>query len=222
MKKLVYILIFLCSFANGFSQGDTSQVKTVVEVMPEYPGGMSELMKYLQENISYPSPSKIRNQQGKVFTKFVVRENGTVSNVEILKSSGYELIDIEAKRVVECMPKWEAGTQDGKPVPVYFNLPINFKLSNQPVVKGEITNKEYSDFYYDLGVKYSAAKKYESAIENYTKSLKYSPEDIDALYNRGVTYLNIKTSEKACDDWKKIKELGKTDADELLKKYCSN
>lgn len=232
MKRLVYILFLLCSFANVFSQVDDSLIHSsgpdslgiykIAEQMPEYPGGTSELMKYLQENIDYPKPSLLRNQQGKVFTNFVIDEKGYATNVQVIKSSGFELIDLEAIRVVKCMPKWKPGMKNGKPVKVYFNMPINFKLNGSSLEKSVITNKEYSDFYYNLGVKYSESKKYELAIENFTNCLKYNPEDIDALYNRGTMFLKINLTEKACIDWKKIKELGKNDADELLKKYCNN
>ncbi|MCD6066265.1 MAG: TonB family protein [Bacteroidetes bacterium] len=106
------------------------EIFTVVEEMPEYPGGMADLMKYLQNNISYPQVEKEAGIQGKVFVKFVVQPDGVISNVEVLRGvSGGEGLSKEAIRVVKSMPKWKPGKQNGRTVPVYFNLPINFKLN---------------------------------------------------------------------------------------------
>jgi protein TonB len=106
------------------------EIFTVVEEMPEYPGGMGDLMKYLQNNISYPQVEKEAGIQGKVFVKFVVQPDGAISNVEVLRGvSGGEGLSKEAIRVVKSMPKWKPGKQNGRSVPVYFNLPINFKLN---------------------------------------------------------------------------------------------
>jgi TonB family protein len=106
------------------------EIFTVVEEMPEFPGGMTELMKYIQNNINYPQVEKEAGIQGKVFLKFVVNPDGSISNTEILRSvAGGEGLSIEALRIVKAMPKWIAGKQNGRNVAVYFNLPINFKLN---------------------------------------------------------------------------------------------
>ncbi len=106
------------------------EIFTVVEEMPEYPGGMGDLMKYLQNNINYPQVEKEAGIQGKVFVKFVVQPDGAISNTEVLRGvAGGEGLSKEAIRVVKSMPKWKPGKQNGRTVPVYFNLPINFKLN---------------------------------------------------------------------------------------------
>lgn len=105
------------------------EVFTVVEEMPEFPGGPAEMMKYIQKNIQYPQMAKEAGLQGKCFLKFVVGGDGDISQVQILKGvPGCSECDKEAIRVVKSMPKWKAGKQSGKPVNVYFNLPINFTL----------------------------------------------------------------------------------------------
>lgn len=222
MKKIVYILFFVFAFASGFGQKDSLEVFTVVEEMPEFQGGTYELMKFLQENIEYPMAAKERGQQGKPFVKFIIDSTGNITNVAIAKSSEFRLLDEEAMRVVNCMPKWKPGLQNGKAVNVQYNLPMNFKMSGGRSSKSEISDKEYANFYYNMGVKYSQAKKHELAISSFSKALEYNHFDIDALYNRGAMYLKLKEEDKACMDWYAIKSLGKSDADELLEKYCKD
>ncbi len=104
-------------------------VFTVVEAMPEFPGGPTEMMKFVQNNIKIPTIVKTGSVSGKSFVKFVIGADGLIYNVEILKGvPGCLDCDMEAIRVVSLMPKWKPGTQNGITVPVFFNLPINFQL----------------------------------------------------------------------------------------------
>jgi protein TonB len=97
--------------------------------MPEYPGGIPALMKFVSENLQYPEEAIQSNIQGKVFLKFVVRPDGSTDRIEILRSID-PLLDNEAARVVKMLPKFKPGKQDGVAVPVWFLLPVNFKLEN--------------------------------------------------------------------------------------------
>lgn len=103
------------------------EIFTVVESMPEFPGGMGALMKYLATNIKYPPLAKESGIQGRVFINFVVEPDGSISNVKVLRGIGGGC-DEEAVRVVEAMPKWKPGKQRGKPVRVSYNLPVKFTL----------------------------------------------------------------------------------------------
>ena len=98
-----------------------------VEVDPEFPGGMEAMMKYLAENIKYPEQAKSEGIQGRVFVRFVIEADGSVTNAQVLRGIGGGC-DEEALRVVNAMPNWTPGKQQGKPVRVQFNLPITFKL----------------------------------------------------------------------------------------------
>lgn len=102
-------------------------VYSVVEQEPEFPGGMEAMYKYLAENIKYPEQAKADGVQGRVFVRFVIEADGSVNNAQVLRGIGGGC-DEEALRVVEAMPMWKPGTQDGKPVRVQYNLPITFKL----------------------------------------------------------------------------------------------
>jgi protein TonB len=98
-----------------------------VEKMPEYPGGESEMMTFLSKNIAYPQDAREANVQGTVYATFVVNANGKVSNIQILRGV-YASCDKEALRVINMMPNWKPGKQNGVAVPVQLNLPIAYVL----------------------------------------------------------------------------------------------
>jgi TonB family protein len=106
---------------------DTAQWE-VVERMPTFPGGEEALMNFLRKNIRYPKYAVEQGISGKVFVRFVVEPDGTVSNIEILRGIGGGC-DEEAVRVVKMMPNWIPGEAFGGKVRVTYTLPINFSLS---------------------------------------------------------------------------------------------
>jgi protein TonB len=99
----------------------------VVEEMPMFPGGDAELLKYIGENTIYPEVAKENNIQGRVIVRFCVTAKGGVSQVSVLKGVDPEL-DKEAIRVVNTLPPFKPGKQGGKPVPVWYMVPITFTL----------------------------------------------------------------------------------------------
>ena len=110
------------------SKGDEGEIFVVVERTPEFPGGMSELMKFLQRNVKYPAAAQQAGIQGKVEVEFTVKKDGSVSDVKVIRSVNPEL-DAEAVRVISAMPKWKPGEQRGTPVDARFEMPIVFRLS---------------------------------------------------------------------------------------------
>ncbi|MDP5139264.1 MAG: M56 family metallopeptidase, partial [Spirosomaceae bacterium] len=106
------------------------EVFTTVEQNPEFPGGATEMYKYIGERIKYPKLAQQMKVEGKVFLRFVVQKNGEIGDIKILKSIGYGC-DEEAVRVISQMPKWTPGKQNGKPVNVYFTMPIKFALEGK-------------------------------------------------------------------------------------------
>ena len=102
----------------------------IVEQMPEYPGGMSELMKYVARNIKYPADALREKKQGRVIVQFIVGKDGYTSDFKVMKSVSPS-IDAEAIRVLANMPKWTPGMQRGKTVAVKYTVPVTFKLNNQ-------------------------------------------------------------------------------------------
>lgn len=95
--------------------------------MPEFKGGDVGIFKYLKSNLEYPILAKETGIQGTVHLKFVIGKTGKIRNIEILKGVN-KLLDDEAIRVVKSMPDWKPGTQHGRPVSVYYTLPIKFTL----------------------------------------------------------------------------------------------
>lgn len=111
-------------------------VYAVAEVMPEFPGGMAAMMKFLGDSINYPIEAKEKKIQGRVVITFVVREDGVVVDPEIVRGVE-DSLDKEALRVVSAMPKWVPGKQDGKAVNVKYTLPITFRIPEEQVVYKE-------------------------------------------------------------------------------------
>ena len=104
------------------------EIFMVVETMPEFPGGQAELFKYLSENVKYPVIAQENGIQGRVICQFVVNKDGSIVDVEVVRSGGDASLDKEAVRVIKSMPKWKPGKQRGKAVRVKYTVPVNFKL----------------------------------------------------------------------------------------------
>ena len=106
---------------------DLVTVFRVVENMPEFPGGAVELMKYLSSNVKYPIIAQENGIQGRVIVQFTVRRDGSIDDVEVVRSADPNL-DKEAIRVIKSMPNWKPGEQRGKKVNCKFTVPVVFTL----------------------------------------------------------------------------------------------
>jgi protein TonB len=106
---------------------DEAEPFYIVEEMPMFPGGDVAIQKYIGDNVIYPEVAKENNIQGRVIVKFCVTPTGGVDQVSVLKGVDPEL-DAEVVRVVKTLPKFKPGKQGGKPVPVWYTIPINFQL----------------------------------------------------------------------------------------------
>ncbi len=109
------------------SEAQTDKVYDRVEVMPEFPGGMQGLFEYMQNNVNYPKEAKNQKIEGRVIVSFIVEKDGSISDVHPL-TAVHPLLDKEAMRLVNEMPRWKPGTEKGKAVRVSFALPVSFKL----------------------------------------------------------------------------------------------
>ncbi|MCB0480649.1 MAG: TonB family protein [Flavobacteriales bacterium] len=106
---------------------DDSEVLTKAEIMPDFPGGMSELYAFLGSNLKYPEACKKDGIEGIVYVSFVITESGKVTGARVLKGV-HELMDAETIRVVSMMPDWIPAEDKGKKVKVQYNMPIRFKM----------------------------------------------------------------------------------------------
>lgn len=121
---------------------EQGEIFQVVEEQPMFPGGMEEMMKYLQKNIKYPKEAMDQGKEGRVIVQFVVNKDGSIVNDSVVRSVD-PLLDAEALRVVRSMPNWTPGKQKGKPVRVRFTLPVSFKLNNNtPKQAAEVKQPE--------------------------------------------------------------------------------
>lgn len=111
----------------GSNDATEDGVYTTVDDMPEFPGGMASYIQFLSKNLNYPAQAKENGIQGRVLVSFIVNENGSLSDFRIDKSSANDELDKEAVRVLKTMPNWKPGSQDGKPVKVRYQMPINFR-----------------------------------------------------------------------------------------------
>lgn len=116
---------------------ESDEIFTTVDKSPEFPGGFEALYKYIGQTIKYPEQAQKEKIQGRIFIKFIVEKDGSVSSPQVLKSLGYGC-DEEAIRVITQMPKWQAGSQNGKTARVYFTMPIQFSL--EKITKTENVN----------------------------------------------------------------------------------
>ncbi|MBN1338782.1 MAG: TonB family protein [Bacteroidales bacterium] len=113
--------------SEAIEEDETGNIFTVVELMPQFPGGPDSLNSYLVKNLHYPDSARKAGIQGEVFIGFTVKRNGTIADVKTLRGIGFGC-DEEAVRVVESMPPWEPGKQRGKNVDVLYTIPISFRL----------------------------------------------------------------------------------------------
>ncbi len=122
-------VINVCLDKSERMVSESEQVFDVVKQMPAYPGGDGALFEYLSNNIKYPKDAEKQGIQGRVIVRFVVEKDGSVSDVKIVRSI-HPLLNKEAIRVIQLMPKWYPGMQNGKPVRTNYTVPVMFRLAS--------------------------------------------------------------------------------------------
>jgi TonB family protein len=128
MKKILLLFLFIPFFLQA-QENTEDKVEKIVEEMPEFPGGMNELYKFLSSNLQYPKEDMKAGRQGKVIVFFIVEKDGSISNIRVDGGiNNTETMNEEALRVVRLMPDWKPGKQRGKTVRVSMRLPVNFTL----------------------------------------------------------------------------------------------
>ena len=130
--KISILFLFLSVSFLGYSQdgkinANKDSIFIYVKQMPEYPGGMIALKRYVAMNVNYPKAARENNIQGTVFLRFEVTKTGEIGKIEILKSVA-SIIDNEAIRVIKSLSGFKPGLQNGKPVNVWYSMPIKFDI----------------------------------------------------------------------------------------------
>ena len=139
MKKILFIALLSFGFmanamAQHFDEGEevieqseSDKVFEVAEKMPSFPGGQDALFDFIEKNIKYPKGAEDYGIQGRVILTFIVKKDGSLSDVRVAKSVDPSL-DKEAVRIIKSMPKWSPGIEKGQFVNVKFTVPVTFRL----------------------------------------------------------------------------------------------
>jgi len=134
---IVFLVLIAPIFTIAQNNTDTFKVKakvdpkrvfTFVEENPEFPGGEAELLRTIERYIVYPEAERLKGIQGKVRLQFVVDTDGMISDARIIQGVSPGL-DSAALHALDRFPKFRPGKNHGKPVPVYYNLPVDFRLT---------------------------------------------------------------------------------------------
>ena len=129
MKRLLYIFLscllpFIAQAQDTIPAGSEQEIFIDRYNVPEFPGGQKALFEYLANNVRYPDA----DITGRVIVQFLVQADGSITDVEVVRSMGYPKFDEEAKRVISEMPKWVWKHDPGEFAPVRFTVPVDFKL----------------------------------------------------------------------------------------------
>jgi protein TonB len=154
MKKTLFLVIFtLFCIGNMYTQTysdeniiEADSTKTAnteeneedieyfyQEIMPEFPGGMKELMKFIQENIRYPKSAAKKGIEGRVICQFTIKKDGSIDHKSIIVIRGlHKSLDKEAVRIIKKMPKWKPGEDfNGQAIDCKYTIPVKFKLNKE-------------------------------------------------------------------------------------------
>ncbi len=192
-------LIFIC-FTTSFARAqqadstETNETKTkaaqlvgpftVVDQMPEFPGGKEALQQFIGKNLKYPNDAFERKVSGQVITKFIVTKNGDIKEVSVLRGVCMSL-DYAALRLIRKMPKWEPGILKGEAVDVYFTLPIQFDYVGYANINEDATkadNQSNSPLYIIDGIE-STPDEYKAIDRSKIKSFVFMvPEKAKKQY----------------------------------------
>lgn len=168
-------------FRTPIDPGIPTEVFVVVEEMPRFPGGDSALMKFIYSGIKYPEEARTRGIQGRVITRFCINISGGVDRVSVIKGVD-PLLDAEALRVISTLSGWQPGKLHGKPVNVWYSVPVNFEIpgmehaARKPVQPGQqspmLTMPRISG--YDTPPQFPGGE--DALLKFFESSVKYPPE----------------------------------------------
>ena len=147
------------------SKSPGSDAFDVVEEMPVYPGGMPAMMDFFNKNMKYPKEAFDAKQEGRVIAQFVVEKDGSITDAHIVKSVSPAL-DAEALRIVNAMPNWTPGRQNGKPVRVKYTVPISFKLTGGETNKAKDENANTENTVNNKAIKETIEKDLALKVKN--------------------------------------------------------
>jgi TonB family protein len=189
-------------------------IHSVVDQMPEFPGGDSALYRYLHNSIRYPPEALMHEQQGTVYVSFVVGSDGYISNPLILKGV-CKALDQESIYLIQAMPRWSPGKHEGKAVPVQFNMPIKFTLLGMPE---KDYNSRKNDKFFENGMANLHAGNFDKARVSFTKSINLNNYTGDTAYlYRGICNYKLGDYTSAIGDILHARDQNVEHADSIMK-----
>jgi TonB family protein len=207
------------SNSSNKNSDDSSTIKPIY-TNPEFPGGDSALMQFLQKNIHYPEAERMKRMEGKVLVRFLLDEQGFLAEVKITKSVSPGL-DSEAVRVVKLLPRFKPGYLQGLPTKVFYNLPVVFKLTDSRSPEDKlITEKLNKDKYYKSAIEFGEKGLYAKALKKINKSISSFPNEYLGYEFLGICHVQLGEIDEACRDFSRAQALGSVNATRILKEHC--
>jgi TonB family protein len=221
-SRTLFLTSFFLLISFSFCQAQDSslaKVYTIVEEMPKFPPEYGDLSYYIYKNIQYPDAAFRNKIQGTVYVNFVVDTDGTLYDAKVLRGIGHGC-DEEALRVVNAMPKWIAGKQNGNLVKVSYALPVEFRLQTKDALQARSRLHDYDP--YMQGVSLIKQREFFKAVQEFDMAIAKNEFHIDAYYNRGVAKLLMRDTAAACRDWGLGAYYGDSEVVEQLDKICDS
>ena len=135
MKKIFFLFILALQSYFAYAQMEpvavldgSEPILVKIDEIPEYPGGDQAMYQFIKDSIIYPDSARNNGIQGRVVCQFIVDKDGSITDIEVVRSSGDTSLDEEAVRVIGLMPKWKPGIARKQPARIKMTLPLNFKL----------------------------------------------------------------------------------------------
>lgn len=186
-------------------------------IMPKISKYKNGIQQFLAMNVKYPNTASINDITGRVFVNFTVGKKGVIRDVRILRGA-HPLLNKEALRVVNAMPTWIPGKEDGELVSVSYNLPISFQLrGSEKIIIGPNPRSVKS---YNKATKFFVKQEFGKAITHYTDAIKWYPAYTKAYLNRAISYARLRDIDNACKDWRTCAELGNKEVQNNIDNYC--
>ena len=212
------LLLLSCQNIHAQDAGE-DKVFTIVEEMPEFPPEYGDIFYYIFKNIQYPEAALQNEKEGRVYVNFVVDTNGVVTKANVLRGLG-DGCDEEALRLVNNMPKWIPGKQNGQHVKVAYNLPVEFSIQTPEALRRKARRQDYD--LYKHGVSLIKEGKFYPAVQDFDMLTAVNPVVFDAYYNRGVAKFRMRDTAAACLDWGLAAYYGDLMVFDQLNKLCDS
>lgn len=225
MTRSIYLsIVFLFhGLTMGLAQNRSTDIPVViVEEMPQYPGGDKALLEYLSKNLTYPAEARKKGIMGVVFVGYTVDINGNAVDVKIVMSSN-ELFNPSAFEVVQSISGYKPGTQDGKPVPVRFTIPIQFTLNDGTTEWEENIKRKLAFEFYNLGIKQNENGNFDMANHLFSRALTSQPQDFpECFIARGSVRMALKDYSGARNDFTSALEINQTKGEVYFNRGMAN